>query len=143
MVLDFIDRLKCLISDTRKKIAEIAADLCITQQTLYNYLDGKTLPKYRELILLADYFNCSIDYMVGREHEKETKFKKCPPFSQSLKEVFKTHGTSESKIHKKVKISRSRFYAWLAGKSRPTLNNLIKLADYFGCTIDFLVGRES
>lgn len=29
------------------------------------------------------------------------------------------------------------------GESEPTIKHLLKLADYFGCTIDYLVGRES
>ena len=33
-------------------------------------------------------------------------------------------------------------YKWLHDKSIPTIINYIKLADYFDCSIDYLLGRE-
>ena len=145
-MMEFAERLKSLIAESEKKIADIATDLGIAQQTLYSYISGKTTAEYGSLIMLADYFKCSLDYMVGRTESdaegKETVFKECPPFSERLKEVFSRYKTSESKICKKVLISRSRFYGWLFGGIEPSLPNLIKLADFFDCSIDFLVGRE-
>ena len=145
----FAERLSFLIDDSDKKIAEIAIDLGIAQQMLYSYKSGKTTAQLSHFILLADYFKCSIDYLVGRTGldaeagEKDMALRKCPPFSERLKDVFKFYETSESRICKMVQISRSRFHSWLSGKNEASLHNLIKLADYFGCTLDFLVGRES
>ena len=31
---------------------------------------------------------------------------------------------------------------WEQGRSEPSADDLIKLADYFGCTTDYLLGRE-
>jgi len=144
----FAERLKALIAESEKKIADIAVDLGIAQQTLYSYRSGKTTAEYSSLIMLANYFKCSIDYIAGRTEldpeaeEKETFFRECPPFSVWLKEIFKKRKTSESRICKIVLISRSRFHGWLSGKNEPSLPNLIKLAEYFDCTLDFLVGRE-
>lgn len=140
--MEFKSRLKDLIAESGKHIAEIACDLDVTPQTLYSYLSGKTTAEYRILILIADYFRCSIDYLVGKENEKVFTYRKSPPFSVRLKEVFRFYRTTESKIYKEAGISRSRFHAWLSGKSEPTLYNLIKLAKYFDCSLDFLVGRE-
>lgn len=40
-------------------------------------------------------------------------------------------------------VTQASYSAWETGKANPELENLIKLADYFGCTIDYLIGRES
>jgi len=31
---------------------------------------------------------------------------------------------------------------WEQGRSEPSMNDLIKLADFFECTVDYLLGRE-
>ncbi|MCL2798047.1 MAG: helix-turn-helix domain-containing protein [Firmicutes bacterium] len=146
--MKFAERLKFLIDDSDKKILEIAIELGIPQQMLYSYKSGKTTAQFCHFILLADYFKCSVDYLVGRTGldaeagEKKTVYKECPPFSKRLKELFGLYKTTESRIYKIVQISRSRFHGWLSGKNEPSLPNLIKLAEYFDCTLDYLVGRE-
>lgn len=32
---------------------------------------------------------------------------------------------------------------WERGKREPSVEDLIKLADFFGCSVDYLIGRES
>lgn len=45
---------------------DVAKATCIDQKTLSNYETGKTNPDSYSLIQLADFFNVSIDYLVGR-----------------------------------------------------------------------------
>ncbi len=45
---------------------DVANDTGIDQKTLSNYETEKTNPDSYALIKLADYFNVSIDYLVGR-----------------------------------------------------------------------------
>ena len=48
--------------------------LCITQHGYSNYEIGKTEPKIETLCKLADYFNVSLDYLVGREFSNEIDY---------------------------------------------------------------------
>lgn len=45
---------------------DIAATLGIGVRAVQKYAEGKGYPEYLGLIALADYFNVSIDYLVGR-----------------------------------------------------------------------------
>lgn len=45
-------------------------------------------------------------------------------------------------IGKKLGISSGTITQWKNG-SIPSGENLVKIADYFGCTVDYLLGRES
>ena len=45
---------------------KLAIDLNTTQNTISRYENGKNEPGIRELIQIADYFNISIDYLLGR-----------------------------------------------------------------------------
>ncbi|MBQ7339344.1 MAG: helix-turn-helix transcriptional regulator [Clostridia bacterium] len=45
-------------------------------------------------------------------------------------------------IEKELKISHQNLYKWEKGQSEPSIINCIKLADYYGISLDELVGRE-
>lgn len=44
----------------------LATDLNTTQNTISRYETGEREPGIDELIKIADYFNISVDYLVGR-----------------------------------------------------------------------------
>ena len=47
------------------------------------------------------------------------------------------------KIYNEGGISKSSYYEWKRGKSLPTVENLIKLANVLNCSVDFVLGREN
>lgn len=51
-----------------KKITQVkmSLDLNMNQNTISRYETGEREPGIAELILLADYFNVSVDYLIGR-----------------------------------------------------------------------------
>lgn len=65
--------LRMLIDHTGKTQKVIACELGITQQRLNNYVNGLREPDSKMLELLADYFNVTIDYLVGRGDHKKQK----------------------------------------------------------------------
>lgn len=50
--------------------SEVADSLKITQATLSSYENGRTQPDFKTLIALADFYDVSIDYLLGRDNEK-------------------------------------------------------------------------
>ena len=50
---------------------KLAMDLNMTQNTISRYETGEREPGINELIKLADYFDVSIDYLVGRTQTKQ------------------------------------------------------------------------
>lgn len=60
-------RLRDLREDADKNQSEIAKILDIDQRTYSNYETGKREIPVRHLIVLAEYYNVSIDYIVGRK----------------------------------------------------------------------------
>ena len=62
----YFPRLLDLRQDADKTQTEIAAVLGIDQRVYSNYETGKREIPVRYLIVLADYYGTSIDYMVGR-----------------------------------------------------------------------------
>ena len=60
------NRIKDLREDMDLRQSDVAKATFIDQKTLSNYETGKTNPDSYTLIRLADFFNVSIDYLVGR-----------------------------------------------------------------------------
>lgn len=56
----------------QRKISQIklAIDLNMNQNTISRYENMERQADYQTLIRFADYFNVSIDYLLGRENKK-------------------------------------------------------------------------
>ena len=59
-------RLKSLRKEKGISQLKLALDLNISQNSISRYETGEREADYRTLILIADYFNVSIDYLLGR-----------------------------------------------------------------------------
>ena len=60
-------QLKMLREIKKKSQQEVCNSLNIEQSTLANYENDKRTPKLEILIKLAEYYNVSVDYLLGRE----------------------------------------------------------------------------
>lgn len=60
-----------------------------------------------------------------------------------LKEFRQKLGYSQHQISIDLDIPEQTLYGWENKSRQPSIENLIKLADYFHTTLDELVGRES
>ena len=70
---DFV-RLKELRKKKGISQLRLASDLNTTQNTVSRYETGEREPGIDELIKIADYFNVSVDYLIGRtENPKMNK----------------------------------------------------------------------
>lgn len=60
------NRIKDLREDRDMRQSDLARETGIDQRTISNYETGKTVPDAYALVKLADFFEVSIDYLVGR-----------------------------------------------------------------------------
>ena len=65
-------RLKELRKSRKISQLKLAVDLNMNQNTISRYETGDREPGINELILFADYFNVSIDYLVERTDNPQT-----------------------------------------------------------------------
>lgn len=59
-----------------------------------------------------------------------------------LKELRQKKGISQQKLANFLNVSRSAIAMWETGKSSPDLATLVKIANYFGVSVDFLLENE-
>lgn len=63
-------------------------------------------------------------------------------FSERIKELRQKKGLTQQKLAEILGIKQNSYSDWETGKNEPSLENLVKLADLFEVSLDWLFGRE-
>lgn len=64
--MDFSGQLLALRKQRGLTQKQLAADVGLSELAIQNYESGRRKPAFDALIALADYFDVSLDYLVGR-----------------------------------------------------------------------------
>ena len=62
-------------------------------------------------------------------------------FAERLIELRVQGGLSQRDLSKEIFIAQPTIANWEAGRREPSFNKLIKIAEYFDVTTDYLLGR--
>lgn len=63
-------------------------------------------------------------------------------FNNSFDELRTKHAMTTNQIAKAVGINQPTLARYLSGETKLSLDAVIKLADYFNVTVDYIIGRE-
>ena len=120
-----------------------AALIGISSATFYNAYNYGIIPRTASLIRISDYFKISVEYLVC-ETDNEYFVKSSSPvkFTQRLDELRAEKGIETIyALSQKLHIHRNNIRQWFKLNSLPQIDDLVILADFFGVSIDYLLGR--
>ena len=141
---NFSETLSELMTRYNLNKKELAEKIGIDDTSIIKYLNSGVIPKLPYAIAIADYFSCSLDYLFGLTDDYKMKqYLPCLPFFQAFQSALDFNKCTKYRLAKVLKVSNQTTIAWGKGASIPSMSNLIKIANYFGCTLDELVGRKS
>lgn len=63
-------------------------------------------------------------------------------FGDNIKRLRKNKGLKQQEIAELLGVKRNTYSDWENGKREPSFENLVKLADLFDVSLDWLFGRE-
>lgn len=63
----FVKTLSELLKEKKITQAELARELGVHRQNIYQWLTGKTLPRPELIVKIASYFNVTVDYLLQDE----------------------------------------------------------------------------
>lgn len=136
------ENLKDLMNEAEINAPALALATGIDPSTILTLLRGEGLPYVDTLVSLADHFRCSTDYLLGlTDHLEDIPFKKRPPFSEQLTFLLNHFKITKYRLEKQTGLSEKTVNRWHNGKTQPTVESLIRLANYFDCSVDFILGR--
>lgn len=81
----FRENLRQLVNGSGKTLGSLAADLNMSTPTLSRYLSGGRTPDLPYVIKISQYFNISIDWLLGLNGEK---FEVMPPEVQEVAALY-------------------------------------------------------
>ena len=138
----FAERLNDLLYDAQITPPALAAKLGCGRVTIYRYLQGNKIPSLDMVIRLADYFNCTTDFLLGLEEENyPQEFLQCPPFKDRLAFLLEHCKITKYRLQKLSNVPESAIYNWQNGVFEPKIDNIIRIAKALDCSTDFVIGR--
>ena len=137
----FSERLKELMTDNGLNTLSLEKATGCTNSNISKWLHRKKAPTLNSLIILSDFFECSLDYLTGRSDDMSRgTITTVSTFKDRLTALIQSSGKSVFRISKEIPIPNSQLYKFLKGQT-PTLLTLYRIAEYFDCSIDYLAGR--
>lgn len=115
----------------------------ISNTTYFNIYNYGVIPTTTSLMRIADYFNISIDYLIGNT-DIDSFIKSNEPISfwERLNSL-RTESNIPTiyKLADSIHIHRNNIAQWKKQSSIPLIDDVELIADYFNVSIDYLLGR--
>lgn len=138
----FQSRLNDLVNETPYKKSELPKRIGIAKDILIKALNIGLLPSTKSLVVIADFFNVSLDYLLGlTDDDYFEKALQAKTFQQRLDELKRLKKVTYCKIATELGFSRSLFNTWKKYNYIPSLEIAFSLSDYFDVSLDYLLGR--
>ena len=126
-------------SITKKEFAKRAN---VSARNVCLWINRTNYPNLDSLIKVADFLNCSLDYLLERsDQEKYYPSTKSTTFFIRLYDLIEKEGVHANRIAKICNFKNSNFSKWKKG-TQPKPEILSALADHFNVSVDYLVGRS-
>lgn len=140
-------QLKLLRETMQKSQQEVCSALNIDQSTLANYENGKRIPKIEILIKIAEYYQCSVDFLLGIEKTGGTDLSNFQldnsefalDFKMRIRDIMAEQKMSEDEFSKKTGFHSEEKDAYLYGNRMPSIEDLIKIAGALNVSADYLL----
>ena len=140
--LSFQKRFKEILDESDHKRSELVKLIPISQSTLSNALTYGIIPSTKTLIKIADFFDISLSFLLGKT-DNEDFYKLSSP--ASFLSRFETLCSEKEVTHYKVAndclFDKSNISRWISKGFLPELEILELLCDYFNVSFDYLLGR--
>ncbi|MBQ8615691.1 MAG: helix-turn-helix transcriptional regulator [Clostridia bacterium] len=138
------ERVVEFLNDENLKLKELAVYLKMDVSIIHTWRRNESYPSTRYLIKLCEYFDCSVEYMLNRTEEYgKGVVEIVDSFANRVKFLMKLKNKTTYQMVKKDHVcSSSAFDRWFKKNVVPSPETLVKLADYFNVTVDYLLGRE-
>ncbi len=142
ILADFAERLSELMKENDLNAEKLAKVFGIDPTVVRRWCLPHKDAYISSIVKLADYFNCSIDYLCKRSDVfLDYAPKECPPFMEWLPVVLKEQEKTTYQVFTQTRIKSSYFTSWRQG-SEPLISSLGVLADFLDVSLDYLVGRD-
>ncbi len=145
----FAKRLQDLLVYSVKTDSQLAEETTLKRKAIYNWLRGITYPTAESLLILANYFQVSADYIIGLSDIEEDMGK----VEISAKEAHDTligylnvymveKEITYYRLAKLLGVGQSTLARWFKEGATPEMAILIRISKLLDKSLDELLGRR-
>ncbi len=151
--MEFHIRLKELRLKTGESQGEVASAVGCAARQYQRFEKSEQKPGFDNLWKMADHFQVSVDFLMGRVDRAELVLEEpdqtplhgpdtpAEALEDRLKRLRKLARETQPVLAAAIGVSTAQILRFEKGEQKPGLDNLWKLADHFGVTMDYLAGR--
>ncbi|MCI6027520.1 MAG: helix-turn-helix transcriptional regulator [Oscillospiraceae bacterium] len=130
---------------------EVAKLLNVAPNTLSQYENGRRDPDTNTLIRIANFYNVSLDYLLGRTDLQgmpvvrivDESIEDMEDFRFNLKRLRTEKNLEQSELAQALGVSQSIISEWETGKKRPDRNSRLAILKFFNVSPSDLFGRSN
>ena len=138
----FIDSIQTYLCIKENSVTDFSKDLHCLERCIARWLDGTNTPSTEYVLKVADFMNCSVDFLFERTENPSYQSAKIPSrFSERLSALIENGNQSKNALAKIWKVEPSTISKWAQGQRIPKPDTIYKLADFYNCSMDYLLGR--
>ena len=149
MSASFADRLNELMTLEGLTPFGLAQATGLPLKSVHNWTRGIFYPKAKGLLILANYFKTSVDYLLGEEDALKEKTEKSVTVEKAQESVVKklenytaSKGIKYGRLSKLLGVGQCTLTRWFKEKAMPETTILIRIARLLDISLDELLGRE-
>lgn len=140
---NFSERLLELMQEKEIKSEQLSQEIGISGSVIRRWCKNNPNILLGNMLKVADFFQCSLDFLAGRSENKLDFIPKpCPPYNKQFRFILQKCNISTYELRNNTKIKGLHIHKWDKG-SDPKLSSLLEIANYLKITLDQLVGREN
>lgn len=131
-----------MLEDSDYTRSEIAKLIPLSQSTLSNALVYGIIPSVKTLIRIADFFDVSINYLLGKTDEEDFERSSISTsFHRRFEDLCAEKGETHYKVATDCLFDKSNISKWISKGFLPELEIIELLCDYFSISPDYLLGK--
>ena len=139
--VEFQNQINFLVNSADLKRKDLLEKMRVDERSLSNALNYGIIPTSKILIRMADYFDVSMNNLLGKSDEEFKKSSTPSDFSSRLAFLCKKNNISYHQLDNQCHFGKSYTSRWIRKKSIPSLYILEILTDHFSVSLDYLLGR--
>lgn len=132
----FPERLKQLREERGLLQRELAEKFNLSRVTMTNYEQGNRFPEADLLVRLADFFNVSVDYLIGRVDQRERPISR---IAQNLKDARIHSGMTVEELAMRMGVSPSEVEGYENGEKHPPFHLIGRAERILGVEFDDII----
>ena len=139
---EFQERLQDLMNENNLSRLGLSNKIGIATSAIDDYFNKGYYPSMIIAKKMAEFFDCSLDYLFGRCDEKLNTNKNTKPFFDNLQNLLRENNLSVARAMSEMKLKECSYYKWRKGVFPKTLI-LLEIVKYFEVSLDYLVGYSN